>query len=262
MTDVPRGRYVWFDLLTTDTEAGVQFYTDLMGWGTAQWEGGEQPYTMWVNGETNVGGVMALPDEAKQAGATPHWLGYISTPDVDATVSAATDIGAQVHAPARDIPTVGRFAVMADPQGALFAVFSPIGDTPGHDGPWGRGEVSWHELATTDADAAFEFYSTLFGWQKTDTMDMGEAGMYQMYNRGEGSTMGGMYNKTKDMPGPPAWLFYISVDDVNASVEKVKASQGMVLNGPMKVPGGSGDMIAQCMDPQGATFAMHSSGGA
>jgi predicted enzyme related to lactoylglutathione lyase len=78
-----------------------------------------------------------------------------------------------------------------------------------------------------------------------------------MYGLGD-KTMGGIYNKPAEMPGPPMWLYYTVVPDVNEAAEKVKAKGGQVLNGPMEVPGGSGDMIAQCMDPQGAPFAIHS----
>lgn len=85
---------------------------------------------------------------------------------------------------------------------------------------------------------------------------MEEAGIYQVYGRGEES-FGGMFNKPDEMPGPPMWLYYIQVDDVRASVEKVVELGGQVLNGPMEVPGG--DLIAQCVDPQGALFALHSS---
>ena len=78
-----------------------------------------------------------------------------------------------------------------------------------------------------------------------------------MYGR-NGETLGGMYNKSADVPGLPSWLYYTSVDNVEAAAEKIKNAGGQILNGPMEVPGGSGDMIAQCMDPQGAAFALHS----
>ncbi len=250
-----RGRFVWYDLLTTDPESATAFYTKLIGWGTTQWEGGEFPYTMWTNGEDSIGGIMELPDEVKAAGAPSHWLAYVAVTDVDATVKQATTLGAKILKEATDIPTVGRFAVLADPQGAVFAIFTAETEPPGHEGPPKKGEFSWHELATTDHEAAFDFYNSVFGWEKTDAMDMGEAGIYQMYGR-KGMPLGGMFNKTPDMPGPPAWLFYTLVDDVHKAVEKVKKMGGQVLNGPMEVPGG--DFIVQCLDPQGAPFALHS----
>ena len=98
------------------------------------------------------------------------------------------------------------------------------------------------------------FYEALFGWNKTEAMDMGERGIYQMYGKGE-KTFGGMMTKPAEMPGPPAWLYYVTVADLDATVDQVKARGGQLLMGPMDVPGG--DRIAQCMDPQGAAFALH-----
>lgn len=258
MADHARGLFVWYDTMTSDPDAAIAFYTELAGWGTQEWEGGEQPYTMWTNNKGPLGGVMMLPEDAKQAGAPPHWIGYIDTPDIDATVAKVTELGGTVHVPVTDIPGAGKFAILADPQGAVFAAYSSAQE-PGEQKAPEPGDVSWHELATTDHEAAFGFYGALFGWQKAEAMDMGEGGMYQMYGVG-GAPLGGMYNKTADMPGPPAWLYYIKVDDVNAGVEKVKALGGQVLNGPMEVPGG--DLVAQCMDPQGAAFAIHSTAAA
>lgn len=254
--EIPRGRFVWYELLTSDPDAAQGFYTELIGWHTSQWEGGEQPYTMWTNKDAPLGGVMTLPEEAKKAGAPPHWLAYIATPDVDGAVSQANTLGGRTLMPPMDIPSVGRFAIIADPQGAVFAAFTPAQEVPGHEDSPQLGEFSWHELATTDHEGALDFYTKLFGWKKTDAMDMGEMGTYQMYGRGD-QTLGGMFNKSADMPGPPHWLFYVKVDDVDKASEKVKQMGGQVLNGPMEVPGG--DKVVQCMDPQGAVFALHAS---
>jgi predicted enzyme related to lactoylglutathione lyase len=250
MSEKPRGRFVWFDLMTTDPDKAVAFYPRITGWGTTPWQG-PIPYTMWTNKSVPVGGVMKLPPGVA---APPHWLAYISTPDVDATVVQATGLGARVVAPASDIPTVGRYAVLADPQGAVFGLFTPAGEAPGHDGAPKRGEFSWHELATHDVPAALRFYEILFGWQKGTAMDMGEAGTYQEFGR-NGQDLGGMYKKPAEMPGPPAWLHYILVDDLQRAVETTKDRGGQVVSGPTEVPGG--DTIAVGVDPQGAVFAMH-----
>jgi uncharacterized protein len=246
----PRGRFVWYDLMTTEPSKAVEFYTKLAGWGTTEWEGPTK-YTMWTNSSVPLGGVMQMPNGAS---GPPHWLAYISSPDIDATVKQATDLGAKSLIPPTDIPTVGRYAVLHDPQGAAFAVFTGSSQTPGHDSEPQIGEFSWHELATHDQPAAFRFYEKLFGWEKTSAMDMGPAGVYQMYGRG-GVPMGGMFNKTAEMPGSPSWLHYIRVDDVNRAVDVTKARGGKIVSGPMEVPGG--DWIAQGIDPQGGMFAVH-----
>jgi predicted enzyme related to lactoylglutathione lyase len=242
-----RGRFVWFDLMTTDPKAAQAFYSAVAGWGTQPWDG-PMPYTMWTNEGQPLGGVMEL----QEPGTPPHWLAYIATPNVDATVKEAESLGARVLVPPSDIPNVGRYSVVADPQGAVFAPFT--GQAPGPEGPPKVGEFSWHELATHDSPAAFRFYERLFGWEKTVSADMGELGMYHMYGR-NGQELGGMFNKLPMMPGPPAWLYYIMVDDIQRGIDTVKANGGQVLIGPHEVPGG--DLIAQCLDPQGAAFALH-----
>jgi predicted enzyme related to lactoylglutathione lyase len=211
---------------------------------------------MWVAKSGPVGGVMKLPEDAKAMGAPPHWLPYINTPDVDATVRQANQLGAKTLFGPHDIPNVGRFAVLQDPQGAVFATFKASGSPmPMSDKP-GIGEFSWHELVTTDWNAAFRFYQQLFGWEKTESMDMGpEMGIYQMYGW-KGNTLGGMMNRPKEMQAPPNWLSYIRVADSKQATDTFKRLGGTLLNGPMEVPGG--DWISQGLDPQGAAFAVHS----
>ena len=249
MSQVPTGKFVWYDLMTTDPAAAQDFYTKVIGWGTETWEGAEEPYDMWTNARGPLGGVMQLPEEARAQGAPPHWLAYIAVEDVDATVAKATELGGNVLMPPMDIPEVGRFAVLADPAGAVIAAFRPEGEAPGPDGMPGVGEMSWHELMTDDYNSAFEFYAALFGWEKTTAMDMGEAGVYQMYGRGVGGDLGGMMNRPPEVP-VSCWTFYTRVEDIDETIGRVTDNGGTVLNGPMDVPGG--DKVAQCLDPQGA----------
>jgi uncharacterized protein len=211
-------------------------------------------YTMWTVGERPIGGIMKLPDEAVAGGARPHWLAYVTVPDAEATTARAQELGGKVMKPVSNIPTVGRFSVVADPQGALIAPYTPENPGAQPEGMPPVGDFTWHELATTDHEAAFNFYHELFGWEKTSAMDMGPDGVYQMYGY-NGTTLGGIYNKPTNAPGPPAWVHYARVADVNAAVETTRQKGGQVLNGPMEVPGG--DLIANILDPQGAQFAVH-----
>jgi predicted enzyme related to lactoylglutathione lyase len=247
-----RGRFVWYDLMTPDSAAAQRFYTEIIGWGTQKWEG-PMKYTMWTNGGQPVGGVMDLPKEAQAEGAPPHWLAYIATPNVDATADEATKAGATILHPPTDIPEVGRFAVLRDPQGAVFAIFTANDDAAPAAEPK-VGEFSWHELVTTDPDGAWKFYSNLFGWDKMEAMDMGPMGVYQMYGTG-GQMLGGIMKKPAEMPFPPHWMLYARVRDLNDVLARVSKLGGQVLNGPMEVPGGS--VVAQCLDPQGGAFALH-----
>lgn len=248
-----RGRFVWHELATTDVDAAQSFYTDVVGWGTqpsGQVTG--MRYELWTADGAPVAGLMELahmsPDDA---GVPPHWLTYVGAPDVDATAARAAELGGRVLVPAMDIPGVGRFAVLQDPQGGTFGVLQP--NMPaGEDRPAAVGEFSWHELMTTDVDAAVAFYSDLFGWEKTEAMDMGEYGVYQMYGH-HGRTLGGIFRQTGG--AQVGWLAYARVPDVNEAAERVKRDGGRILNGPMEVPGG--DWIVQFADPQGAVLAVH-----
>ena len=251
----PRGRFVWYDLMTTDPGGAADFYTKIAGWGTQRWQGpSPTPYTMWTTHDTPIGGVVQLTEEMLGS-VPPHWIGYVAVPSVDESAAQAETLGGKVLTAPMDIPEVGRFAVISDPQGAAIAIFSPKDGPQRPDTPPNVGEISWHELTTTDHKSAYEFYRTLFGWDKTGDFDMGDAGEYQMYGRGDQS-LGGMWTKPADMPMPPNWLYYIRVPNADEAVERVKALGGQVLNGPMDVPGG--DRVAQCLDPQGAAFAVHS----
>lgn len=257
MSTMPLGRFVWYQLNSNDLDAARDFYTDIVGWNTEIWnpDNNSDPYTMFTRAKVPVAGAMSIPPEALEAGAPQHWLAYISTPDVDRTVLQATDNGAQVFVPPMDLPEVGRFAVMADPQGAAIAVYAPT-EAP-EDTPFKPdiGDVSWHELITTDYVAAMKFYHTMFGWKKTDAMDMGEMGMYQMFGRRD-DTLGGMFNMPADIPAPPHWMIYFRVKDVHDRVDRIKELGGKILNGPMEVP--DDGHVVQCMDPQGGVFALHS----
>lgn len=254
MARFPRGRFLWYELMTTDPDAAIAFYRDIVGWGLLPWDQ-DPSYRMFTAGGTPMAAVMTLPEQARQAGAPPHWLFYVAVPDADATVRQAKSLGGQTYVEPMDVPSVGRFAVLADPQGAVFAVMQPSGEPTGHDGPRNPGEVSWHELATTDAKSAWAFYQELFGWDEAGSMDMGPDGIYQMFGR-LGQQLGGIYNKPAEMPAPPHWLCYTLVANVDRAAEVVARRGGKILNGPMEVPGG--DRVVQCMDPQGAIFALHS----
>ena len=169
---VALGRFVWLELATTDPNAAIEFYTKVVGWTTTPWAG-RMPYTMFNGTRGPVGGVMAITPDMKARGVPPNWIAYVSTPDVDATLKQVTALGGRVLVPGTDIPNVGRFGVFKDPQGAALALLAPQGDNPPREGQPQNGEVCWYELATTDASAAFDFYRTVFEWEKKDSMEMG-----------------------------------------------------------------------------------------
>ena len=104
-------------------------------------------------------------------------------------------------------------------------------------------------------DAAWSFYQQPFGWEKTESMDMGPMGTYQMFGW-EGKSVGEILKKPSEMPGPPFWLPYAKVDDSRQTAQMFAKLGAKVVSGPNEVPGG--DWIAQAVDLQSAMFAVHS----
>ncbi len=243
--------FVWYELMTTDLAAAERFYGDVIGWATESW-GDPGSYTIVRMGESRVGGLMTLPKEACDAGATPGWLGYIGVADLDAALAKLRQAGGSVHKDPTDIPEIGRFAVVADPTGAVFILFQPNGSGTMPDMSRAPGHVGWHELYAGDGAKAFAFYADQFGWTKDQAMDMGAMGIYQLFAAG-GGAIGGMMTKPPQVP-VAAWLFYFNVDAIDAAAERVRNAGGQIINGPMEVPGGS--WIVQATDPQGAMFAL------
>jgi predicted enzyme related to lactoylglutathione lyase len=218
-----------------------------VGWKTQAFEQ-DPSYQMFAASTGPLGGTVAHAD------GPPHWLPFLGSTDIEATVQHAVSLGATVVTDITSIPNGGRWARLTDPQGAAFAVYQSA-TKPAREKPPKRGEFSWHELMTSDYKAAFRFYSAVFNWEKTSEMDMGEGlGVYFMFGR-NGIPLGGMFNTMPQMQGGPAWTGYIRVKDVNKAVKKAKAGGATLINGPMEVPGG--DWIAQFIDPQGAMFAVH-----
>ena len=246
-------KFVWYELMTSDPAAAEKFYDSVVGWTSKDaGMGDEFPYTLLQVGETHVAGLMAFPAELAGSGIPPHWTGYVAVEDVDAMAARLLGAGGKVLRPGEDIPTIGRFAVVADPQGASFVLFKGLGE-PTPPLPAGTpGTVGWHELSTLDWQKGFAFYAALFGWTKGDAMDMGPMGTYQLFAI-DGVPCGGMMNKTEQQPAP-AWLYYFNVAEIHAAVDRIKAGGGQVVHGPAQVPGGS--WIVNAVDPQGAMFAV------
>ena len=119
--------FIWYELMTTDMDAAIPFYSKVVGWRPQAYEKSPVRYTVMNAGDRGVGGVMPLPDDYRKAGGKPAWVGYIYSDDVDKSVESVKRAGGSVMRAPADIPEIGRFAVVADPQGAVFMLFKPIG---------------------------------------------------------------------------------------------------------------------------------------
>lgn len=244
----PHGSFVWYELMTTDPDAAIRFYGDVVGWTAANYDG-DPNYRLLSAGTAGIAGLTAVPPGS---GMQPGWLGYVGVDDVDATVGQVVAAGGAVHMPATDLEGVGRIAMLADPQGAAFYVMRGSSPEPSVsfdvEAP---GHGAWNELAATDLPTACDFYARQFGWTKGDALNMGPMGDYQFVHHG-GTRIGAMM--TRPDPGPAVWKFYFRVTDIDAAAQATTAGGGTVLHGPMPVPGGDHILIAT--DPQGAMFAV------
>jgi len=111
------GAFSWCELLTSDVAAAKAFYTKLFGWETEEMSVPGMTYTVIKAGGKEIGGIMNVPPEAK--GMPPAWGSYVTVDDVDRTAKAAEQLGGKILMPPQDIPDVGRFCVIQDPQGAV-----------------------------------------------------------------------------------------------------------------------------------------------
>jgi uncharacterized protein len=244
------GRFVWYELLTTDVASAKAFYGKVLGWGAQDASTADLAYHQFTIGKVPVGGLMDLPPDARRMGASPRWRGYVGVDDVDAVADRIVRLDGAVYVPPTNT-NIGRISVVADPQTATLALVTGLkpGEQPAE--PDEPGRVGWHELLASDWKKAFAFYSELFGWRKADA-EFGSTDKYQMFSVGE-QTIGGMFTK-RPMEPIPFWLYYFNVDDVDSAAERVIAAGGQIFEGPIELPDGS--WIARCRDPAGTAFAL------
>ena len=172
--------------------------------------------------------------------------------NVDATAALAKQLGGRVYVEPVDVPGMGRFAVIADPHGAVLSLCA-LAEPMNLRDMTRPGEICWHELLSENHEVALAFYGKLFDWKKRSDFDMGPLGKYVLFGN-EQRDLGGMFTKPKDIPYS-AWNYYMEVSDLDAAVERATEKGATVRNGPMQVP--SGARIALLTDPQGAGFCLH-----
>ncbi|HST26233.1 MAG TPA: VOC family protein [Gaiellaceae bacterium] len=235
------GTFVWHEHVSTDRKQAQDFYAQLLGWEYEVFKPGEVDYAMITTGGQMHGGFPPVPE-----GTPSMWTGNVQVESTDDTVAKAQAAGGTLINGPIDIPEVGRHAVIADPQGAVVAVFQPEGG----DGPQAEGVFVWDELGTQDVDASESFYSAVFGWT---TNDMGEEyGGYKVFQSGETRVAGLM--KLPDPNIPSMWAPYVAVDDVDATIAKAKELGGSAIMDGMDVP--NIGRIGMLKDPQGAVLGI------
>jgi len=254
----PMGAFIWYELMTTDTDAAKTFYDAVVGWDISEGAAEYQGYRMIGRQDGGfAGGVLPLTDEMQQHGARPIWLGYVNVGDTDAAIASIEHAGGTKIMGPMDVPNVGRIAMVTDPQGAPFYIMKPI-PPAGQEkqasdvfSPDAEQRVGWNELSTTDPVAARKFYTEEFGWDDSEFMDMGELGEYRFLAQA-GTRIGALCGV---MPGQQSkWRYYFRVPSIAKAKETAEAKGGSIHMGPHQVP--TGDYIIIGTDPQGAEFAL------
>ena len=250
MSDRPAtGRFVWFDLMSTDQEGSLKFYRELFGWNVSRIPvEGMGNYCLLRLGDVGVGGVVPLKDPK---GIPSHWVGYVTVQDLDAAVIKIPELGGGLIVGPTEIPEVGRFAIAADPDGALFAPFTSANSAIVENDRPPLGAHCWSELMTPDPVASVKFYEELVGWNHIvkDT----SIGKYTVVRRGDKDTAG-MIQLPPEANYLPQWIHYIHVSDVDDSSRKV-----LELGGKLSIPPTDLAQLGRfsvVTDPYGATFAL------
>ncbi len=244
------GTFCWSELATSDQEAAKAFYSALLGWearDTPVGDAGAYYSTQLIDGKP-VAAIAAQPEQQRAAGVPPLWNSYISVENADAVAECARELGAAVHAPAFDVMTLGRMAVIQDPQGAYFMLWQPR-EHIGAQLVNAPGALVWNELQSPDLDASASFYGDLFGWQIEQFPGMQER---YLSIKNAGANNGGMRDVTP--PAPPSWLAYFGIEDLDAGLASVQELGGLKLAGPIDI---AVARIAVVADPQGAVFALY-----
>jgi predicted enzyme related to lactoylglutathione lyase len=248
-TSYAPGTPCWVELGTPDIEASEAFYRELFGWEIPELPNSAElgGYRRAKKGGKDVAGVAPLMQE----GQPPAWSTYVSVADAAATLASVGAAGGQVIVEAMDVVGLGTMAVFVDPTGAACGIWQP-GTFAGAELVNENGAFGWNELGTRDTAAAKEFYGAVFGWSAEDN-DMGEMGTYTTWKVGE-AMVGGMFDISGVVPDevPAHWLTYFTVEDLDATMEKVKTGGGDVRNGPIEIPIGKFSVLA---DQFGAVFA-------
>ena len=238
----PDGSPIWFELTTNDQDKAQDFYADVVGWKIAASPSAEHGGYRIANAPDGEG-VAGLMTPPPGMDGMPGWVIYFAANEVDAMAEKVKQLGGKVHFGPMDIPQIGRFATVSDPQGVVFQLMK--GASPEDSqafkqmaGDAGIGHAVWVELATPDPDAALAFYAKLFGWSKQGAMPMGAMGDYIFFGSSENDRPGAIMS-SETTGAEPKWMTYFQVADIDAAIAKIEAGGGKLLQGPDEIPGGS-----------------------
>jgi uncharacterized protein len=246
------GKVVWVDLVTPDLEGAKTFYSGMFGWTYRDVHSGEKDFVLVLLNGRPIGGIVQRT-EPKRNSRQPAWLTFIAVRDVGEAERAAVAKGGKVLSPVREYPQRGRQEILADPQGAVFAVLQSSSGDPA-DILAEPGDWIWSSLITSDANAGSAFYQALFDYDVFDlTADDDDRQHLLLASDGYARATA---NALPANPGKrrPHWLNYVRVVSARDSAAKAVALGGRVLVEPHTDR--HGGMVAVVADPSGAPFGL------
>lgn len=233
------GTFTWFELVCAEPDAAETFYMETLGWTTERVAMGNVGYPMLVASGAPQAGIVTPRD-----GAPSHWSSYLWVDDVDARAAGVEAAGGQVLLGPVDIPGVGRFALVADPQGASFNLFR------GLDEDGGSTDFHWNELWARDAELVLPFYQRAFGFE-VQPMQM-PSGTYYILKNARGGQGGVM---TSPEPSLAArWLPYVKLTECDAAASRAEQRGATVISEPTTIEGIG--RLAIFSDPAGAMLGL------
>jgi predicted enzyme related to lactoylglutathione lyase len=245
------GKVIWAELVTPNLTGAEQFYAGLFGWSFRDLSSGDTHYAVALLGGDRVAGIVQhiiRPGEKRQ----PAWLTFISVQDVDAATRIAVSNGGKIVIAPRTHESRGRQAILADPQGAVFAVLASVSGDPG-DYLAAPGAWIWSSLIASNAATDAAFYRTVFGY---DVFDLeSEAGREHLILSTDDYARASVNSMPSDKaPRHPHWLNFVRVADASDAATRAIALGGSVLV-PPRVDR-HGGKIAVIADPAGAPFGV------
>lgn len=269
------GRFVWHDLMTTDPEKSLVFLAEVLGLEILEAEVAPQ-MSYFLGGlpdteDETVFGAMGI--EAEE-GQRSHWIGYLAVDDYDGALEALTAAGGAIHiAPdevLEELPesdedegmqaaielrsmAQARMAIVTDPQGAAFAPSERAADdAPPPAGLVAAKHIGWSELLVDDVDAAVEFYSGFAGWTGGEAIERPGEGRARTLAR-DGQVFALVRPLQAGSPFPPHWMHYFRVEDLDATLARVRDAGGAVFEDPLPLDAGRRAIV---LDPTGAPVGL------
>lgn len=246
------GSPTWIDLSTPDAGGAKAFYGALFGWTFEDL--GEQfgHYHYILRDGAPVGGLMSTDGmTCPEGGELPiEWGVYLSVPDVESALRAASDAGGRVVVPAMPVGDAGTMAVILDPAGAAIGLWQP-GDFVGFTTTTGAGTPVWFESMSQSIDDVIPFYREVFEWEIHEM----EGDWRYVTNAAVASATAGLGDARGVVAEgvPSYWRIYLASADLDGDLQRIAPLGGTVLDGPVDSPWGR---MATTADPDGASFQL------